>query len=94
MQIIDEARKYFLEIDPQPLTLQPRDEGHDIRRNAAITLPETDMRSIISFQARSCLRGAANWKYAVPCKALRWSSTEARQWSTPLAKQLSEAITV
>jgi hypothetical protein len=52
------------------------------------------MRSIISFQARTCLRGAVNWRYGVPCKAVRWSSTESRQWSTPLAKQLSEAITV
>ena len=54
------------------------------------------MRSFVSFRGRSYLRSAVHFKYGVgvPYKALRWSSTEARQWSTPLAKQLSEAITV
>ena len=34
-------------------------------------------------------------RWAVYCGARRWSSDEAeRKWSTPLAKQLSEAITV
>ncbi|KAG0648598.1 NADH dehydrogenase [Hyphodiscus hymeniophilus] len=51
------------------------------------------MRSIISLQARNCFRSATRWNYGLPCKAVRWSSTETRQWSTPLAKQLSEAIT-
>jgi NADH dehydrogenase [ubiquinone] 1 alpha subcomplex assembly factor 7 len=52
------------------------------------------MRSIISFQARNCARSVGRGKYRAPCSAVRWSSSEARQWSTPLAKQLSEAITV
>ncbi|CAG8962117.1 hypothetical protein HYFRA_00005160 [Hymenoscyphus fraxineus] len=53
------------------------------------------MKSIIASQARNALRNAARGKYRAPCSAIRWSSseTEARQWSTPLAKQLSEAIT-
>ncbi|KAE9374748.1 DUF185-domain-containing protein [Stipitochalara longipes BDJ] len=51
------------------------------------------MRSIISFQTRNCARSALRQKYTAPCTAARWSSSEARQWSTPLAKQLSEAIT-
>ncbi|KAH9221795.1 putative S-adenosyl-L-methionine-dependent methyltransferase-domain-containing protein, partial [Leptodontidium sp. 2 PMI_412] len=50
------------------------------------------MRSIVSLQTRNCLRTARRWKYTSPA-AVRWSSSEARQWSTPLAKQLSEAIT-
>jgi hypothetical protein len=64
------------------------------RENAAITLEETDMRSIISRQARNCLRSAVKGRHGVPCSGLRRSSSEARQWSTPLAKQLHEAITV
>jgi hypothetical protein len=64
------------------------------RENAAITLAETEMRSIISIQARICLRSTVRGRYGIPCSAVRWSSTEARQWSTPLAKQLHEAITV
>ena len=52
------------------------------------------MRSIIAFQARRCLREAVRGRYMASCGAVRWSSSEARQWSTPLAKQLSEAITV
>ncbi|TVY32643.1 Protein arginine methyltransferase-like protein, mitochondrial [Lachnellula subtilissima] len=51
------------------------------------------MRSIVSVQTRNILRGAVRGRYGVPCAAVRWSSSEARQWSTPLAKQLSEAIT-
>ncbi|KAI9049283.1 hypothetical protein LZ554_007130 [Drepanopeziza brunnea f. sp. 'monogermtubi'] len=54
------------------------------------------MKSIVSFQARNCLRNAqrsaGSWRYAAPA-VVRWSSSEARQWTTPLAKQLSEAIT-
>ncbi|KAK0099618.1 hypothetical protein ONS96_008118 [Cadophora gregata f. sp. sojae] len=56
------------------------------------------MRSIVSLQARNCLRlaqrRAGYLKCATPA-AMRWSSSEApaRQWSTPLAKQLYEAIT-
>lgn len=52
------------------------------------------MRSIISSQARNCVRGIVRGRYRGSCAAIRWSSSEARQWSTPLAKQLSEAITV
>jgi NADH dehydrogenase [ubiquinone] 1 alpha subcomplex assembly factor 7 len=52
------------------------------------------MRSLISTQARTYLRSAGRGRYGVPCAAVRWSSSEARQWSTPLAKQLHEAITV
>ncbi|PMD43620.1 DUF185-domain-containing protein [Hyaloscypha variabilis F] len=51
------------------------------------------MRSILSSQVRNCMRGAARGRYKTSCSAVRWSSSEARQWSTPLAKQLSEAIT-
>ena len=54
------------------------------------------MRSNISFQARNCLRGVAARRTGASfgrVAARRWYS-EARQWSTPLAKQLSEAITV
>lgn len=55
------------------------------------------MRSIVSLQARACLRSAvrtpARWNCRAPYNAVRWSSSETRQWSTPLAKQLSEAIT-
>ncbi|RDL32101.1 uncharacterized protein BP5553_09503 [Venustampulla echinocandica] len=51
------------------------------------------MRSIISYQGRNALRNASRWKCRAPCAAIRWSSSEDRQWSTPLAKQLSEAIT-
>lgn len=49
------------------------------------------MRSIISVQARNCLRNATRGRN-VARTSLRWSSTEARQWTTPLAKQLSEAV--
>ena len=52
------------------------------------------MRSIISIQARNCARSVVRGRYRGSCTGVRWSSTEARQWSTPLAKQLSEAITV
>ena len=52
------------------------------------------MRSIISFQARACVHSTVRGRYRGSCAVLRWSSTEARQWSTPLAKRLSEAITV
>ncbi|KUJ19849.1 DUF185-domain-containing protein [Mollisia scopiformis] len=51
------------------------------------------MRSIVCKQARTALRSAPRWNYRAPCTAVRWSSSEERQWSTPLAKQLSEAIT-
>ncbi|TVY14198.1 Mitochondrial protein arginine methyltransferase NDUFAF7-like [Lachnellula arida] len=51
------------------------------------------IKSIVSAQTRNVLRCAARGRYGVPCAAVRWSSSEARQWSTPLAKQLSEAIT-
>ncbi|KAL3425705.1 NADH dehydrogenase [Phlyctema vagabunda] len=51
------------------------------------------MRSFLTSPARNCLRGAVRRQYGVPRSYLRWSSTETRQWSTPLAKQLSEAIT-
>ncbi|CZR59242.1 related to DUF185 domain protein [Phialocephala subalpina] len=51
------------------------------------------MRSIISRQARAALRSVPIWRCRAPCTAVRWSSSEAREWSTPLAKQLSEAIT-
>ncbi|KAH7393606.1 putative S-adenosyl-L-methionine-dependent methyltransferase-domain-containing protein [Cadophora sp. MPI-SDFR-AT-0126] len=56
------------------------------------------MKSIFSSQTRNCLRLAQRragcLKYASPATK-RWSSSEApaRQWSTPLAKQLYEAIT-
>ena len=52
------------------------------------------MRSIIAFQARRCMREAVRGRYKGSYGAVRWSSSEARGWSTPLAKQLSEAITV
>ncbi|CZS90829.1 related to DUF185 domain protein [Rhynchosporium agropyri] len=57
------------------------------------------MRSIVYSQTRNSVRIAqrstGRWKYASPAAAVRWSSSKrkARQWSTPLAKQLSEAIT-
>ncbi|KAG9231862.1 S-adenosyl-L-methionine-dependent methyltransferase [Amylocarpus encephaloides] len=51
------------------------------------------MRSIVRIQARIALRNAARGKCRTPCSAIRHSSSEVRQWSTPLAKQLSEAIT-
>ncbi|KIN06226.1 hypothetical protein OIDMADRAFT_155177 [Oidiodendron maius Zn] len=51
------------------------------------------MRSVISSQVRKYLSSAPRWRYVPPCSSIRWSSSEARQWSTPLAKQLSEAIT-
>lgn len=51
------------------------------------------MRPRLLFQARNSLRCAAKCRYGASYSALRWSSTETRQWSTPLAKQLSEAIT-
>ncbi|KAJ8064888.1 hypothetical protein OCU04_007193 [Sclerotinia nivalis] len=51
------------------------------------------MRSRILLQTRNSLRCAENCRYGASYSALRWSSTETRQWSTPLAKQLSEAIT-
>lgn len=51
------------------------------------------MRSILSVQARNFARTVGR-----RCRGfgatVRWSSSDARQWSTPLAKQLSEAITV
>jgi len=52
------------------------------------------MRSNLSRQARQCLRSVERCRYANAAGGIRWSSTETRQWSTPLAKQLSEAITV
>ncbi|RAL67527.1 hypothetical protein DID88_008282 [Monilinia fructigena] len=51
------------------------------------------MRSRLLLQTRNSLRCAAKCRYGTSYSALRWSSTETRQWSTPLAKQLSEAIT-
>ncbi|KAB8300217.1 hypothetical protein EYC80_000435 [Monilinia laxa] len=51
------------------------------------------MRSRLLLQARNSLRCFAKCRYGTSYSALRWSSTETRQWSTPLAKQLSEAIT-
>jgi len=51
------------------------------------------MRSTICLAARGCLRNAARQPSRISWPAKRWSSTEARQWSTPLAKQLTEAIT-
>ncbi|KAH8821723.1 S-adenosyl-L-methionine-dependent methyltransferase [Xylogone sp. PMI_703] len=51
------------------------------------------MRSIIQSQVRRQLRGALCRKIGAQCLAARWSSTDTRQWSTPLAKQLAEAIT-
>ncbi|KAH8683030.1 putative S-adenosyl-L-methionine-dependent methyltransferase-domain-containing protein [Tricladium varicosporioides] len=50
------------------------------------------MRSVITIQARNSLRIAAKWRYRAP-PGVRWSSSKGRKWSTPLAKQLSEAIT-
>jgi hypothetical protein len=64
------------------------------RENATIKLEGTEMRSIISIQARNCLRSTVRGRYGIPYSAVRWSSSEAREWSTPLAKQLHEAITV
>ena len=52
------------------------------------------MKSFRSSQARNFFRIATKCKHGIPHEAVRWSSAEARQWSTPLAKQLSEAITV
>ena len=52
------------------------------------------MRSTLSFAARSCFRSVAFRPACSSCAARRLLSTESRQWSTPLAKQLSEAITV
>ncbi|KAF7868835.1 uncharacterized protein EAF02_009571 [Botrytis sinoallii] len=51
------------------------------------------MRSRLLLQTRNSLRCAVKCRYGASYSALRWSSTETRQWSTPLAKQLSEAIT-
>ncbi|CAL3965713.1 unnamed protein product [Diplocarpon coronariae] len=55
------------------------------------------MRPFVSLPARYCLRAAQQsserWNLAAQTATLRWSSSEARQWTTPLAKQLSEAIT-
>ncbi|ESZ93021.1 hypothetical protein SBOR_6592 [Sclerotinia borealis F-4128] len=51
------------------------------------------MRSRLLLQSRNSLRYVAKCRYGASYSALRWSSTETRQWSTPLAKQLSEAIT-
>lgn len=52
------------------------------------------MRSILSIQARNFARSVGWGKYRGFGAAVRWSSSDPRQWSTPLAKQLSEAITV
>lgn len=52
------------------------------------------MRSRLLLQTRDSLRCAVKCRYGASYSALRWSSTETRKWSTPLAKQLSEAITV
>lgn len=52
------------------------------------------MRSIISSQARTCLRSTARGNYKVPLSAIRWSSSGSRKWSTPLAEQLTKAIEV
>ena len=52
------------------------------------------MRSIISNQARDVARSVGRGRYRGFGAAVRWLSSDARQWSTPLAKQLSEAITV
>ncbi|RFU33922.1 hypothetical protein B7463_g2446, partial [Scytalidium lignicola] len=51
------------------------------------------MRSIIQSQVRRQLRGALYKRGGAQCLSARWSSTDTRQWSTPLAKQLAEAIT-
>ncbi|KAK2628457.1 hypothetical protein QTJ16_001560 [Diplocarpon rosae] len=55
------------------------------------------MRPIVSLRARNCLRLAqrsfGRCNHAAQPAASRWSSSEARHWTTPLAKQLSEAIT-
>ncbi|KAG9246614.1 S-adenosyl-L-methionine-dependent methyltransferase [Calycina marina] len=52
------------------------------------------MKSIVIRQTRSCLKQASRCRYKPTCAAVRWSSTTPnRQWSTSLAKQLSEAIT-
>ncbi|KAE8451884.1 hypothetical protein EG329_002725 [Mollisiaceae sp. DMI_Dod_QoI] len=52
------------------------------------------MRSIVSKQVRTALCNAPRWSCRASYGRVRWSSSEAREWSTPLAKQLSEAITV
>jgi NADH dehydrogenase [ubiquinone] 1 alpha subcomplex assembly factor 7 len=52
------------------------------------------MRTIISLAARSCSRNVARRVSWAHCSIKRRSSTGSRQWSTPLAKQLSEAIAV
>lgn len=41
--------------------------------------------------SRSFARGSLGWKLST---RLRWSSSSARQWSTPLAKNIAEAISV
>ncbi|KAI9646685.1 hypothetical protein NHQ30_004682 [Ciborinia camelliae] len=51
------------------------------------------MMSRLLLQTRNSLRCVAKCRYEASYSALRWSSTQTRQWSTPLAKQLSEAIT-
>ncbi|PMD28084.1 DUF185-domain-containing protein [Hyaloscypha hepaticicola] len=51
------------------------------------------MRSILSIQARNFARSVGWGKYRGFGATVRWSSSDPRQWSTPLAKQLSEAIT-
>ncbi|EPE30186.1 S-adenosyl-L-methionine-dependent methyltransferase [Glarea lozoyensis ATCC 20868] len=52
------------------------------------------MKTVIAAQARLALHNAAKRKCRAPSwRGVRWSSSESKQWSTPLAKQLSEAIT-
>lgn len=68
---------------------------HD-QGNATVTINDARMRAIALRQARTCLQKSVKYRYATPGGGIRWSSSDAesRQWSTPLAKQLSEAITV
>ncbi|PQE16639.1 hypothetical protein CJF30_00003333 [Rutstroemia sp. NJR-2017a BBW] len=51
------------------------------------------MRSQLLLQTRAALRGSKRCRNATLYSGLRWLSTETRQFSTPLAKQLHEAIT-
>jgi len=53
----------------------------------------TVMRSNVLFQTRRFLRSTASPRLRPLCGFARWSSSEAREWSTPLAKRLAEAIT-
>ena len=64
------------------------------QQDGPITPNELTMRSTLGLQLRNGVRTASQRRIGAPCMFRRWTSTEARQWSTPLAKQLSEAITV